>query len=51
MRLADRLECVDAPCVPLANLHNFAKRATSDDFEQLKRVDCQGLMLEKMRGT
>ena len=51
MSLADGLECVDAPCVSLADLHNFAKRAPSDDFEQLKRVDCQGLMLEKKSGT
>ena len=25
VRLADCLERVDAPCVPLANLHNFSK--------------------------
>ena len=51
MRLADCLERIDAPCVPLADLHNFSKRATSDDFEQLKRVNCQGLMLDKRSGT
>ena len=33
MRLADRLEGVDASCVPFADLHNLAKRATSDDLE------------------
>jgi hypothetical protein len=33
LSLADHLERVDAPRIPLADLHDFAKRATSDDFE------------------
>jgi hypothetical protein len=37
MRLADRLECADAP---LVQLYTFDERATSDGFEQIKRVDC-----------
>jgi hypothetical protein len=30
--LADCVERVDAPRIPLADLHHFAKRATSGDF-------------------
>ena len=36
VRLADCLECVNAACVPLADLHYFAKRATPNDFEEFK---------------
>ena len=36
VRLADCVECVNAPMSCLADLHDFAKRATPNDFEELK---------------
>jgi hypothetical protein len=47
MHLVDRLERVDPPHIPLADLHDLAKRATGNVVEQFKRVGCQRLMLDK----
>jgi hypothetical protein len=46
----DRLESVDTLRVLFANLHDLSKGAFSDHFEQVERVDCQGLMPSRLIG-
>jgi hypothetical protein len=46
----DRLESVDTLCVLFANLHDLSEGTFSDHFEQVERVDREGLMSSRLIG-
>ena len=46
----DRLESVDTLRVLFANLHDLSKGTLPDHFEQVERVDRQGLMPSRLIG-
>jgi hypothetical protein len=46
----DRLESVDTLRVLFANLHDLSEGTFPDHFEQVERVDCQGLMPSRLIG-
>lgn len=47
---ADRLERIDTLRVFFTNLHDLSERTFSDHFEQVERVDRQGLMPSRLVG-
>jgi hypothetical protein len=46
----DRLESVDTLRVLFANLHDLSEGTLPDHFEQVERVDGQGLMASRLIG-
>jgi hypothetical protein len=47
---SDRLESVDTLRVLFANLHDLSERTFPNHFEQVERVDRQGLMPSRLIG-
>jgi hypothetical protein len=39
MSLANRLQSVDTPSIPLSDLHHLSKRTTPNNFKKLKGID------------
>ena len=49
MLLSDGLESVDTGSIALADLHDFAEAALSDDSDKLEVIDGKRLALEEKR--
>ena len=47
---ADRLECIDPLGVLFTNLHDLSEGTFSNHFEQVERIDRQGLMPSRLIG-